>query len=172
MHVKQPASMLILWTYIHNYTINASGCGGKNTSLIICACTCVVFPSSYWTIHTTMITLKMWTSGILHAPLDNIILYIILSVIYYARSGLKVQRSWPASVLAQRGWANTNIYHCPEQGHSLSTMTLLDEQCRSQGNVCVSRARNFFYKLCASCNGRHQGGALWDHRRWKRCTEL
>ena len=106
MHVMQPTRMLILWTCMH--TINASG-WKKNTSCI-CAC---------------MITIRMSTSGVVHALPDNIIRYnYIIRIIMRQEwiEGAKVRTSISTS---SKGWAisiNTTVQN---QGHSSSKMTLL-----------------------------------------------
>ena len=168
MHVMQPASMFILLTCMH--TINAIG-WRETTS---CICACVVCPSSYCTLRTTMMTIdyaKMWTSGVVHAPLDNIIPYIYYQD--YTTPGVDWSRckGHDQHQHKLKGMGKLYIYHCPEPGPQLDHLyiiTLLHAQCRY---VCYGHVTSFTIS-CASCNDRHQEGALWDHRRGKRCTEL
>ena len=119
MHVMQPTHMLILWTCIH--TINASG-WKKNTS---CICACIVLPSCYWTLRTTMITIKMSTSGVVHALPDNIKRYNYIIRIIIRQEWIEDAKVRTSISTSSKGWAisiNTTVQN---QGHSSSKMTLL-----------------------------------------------
>ena len=150
MHVMQPASMFILLTCMH--TINAIG-WRENTS---CICACVVCPSSYCTLRTTMIA-KMWTSGVcMHRLIILYHIYIIRIILRqeWIDQGAKVMTSISTS---SKGWANSIYTTVQNQAHSSSIYNNI-AACTMQ--VCMLWARDFLYNLLCKLQWSPSGGCI------------